>query len=308
MYGVDDHSGGSPENVPAGCFFSKIDLRDREKTAQYISEVKPDVVYALAANAREGASFFQPLDVTERNVNVYINVLEPAIKHGIEKIIFFSSMAAYGKQEPPFDETLERKPCDVYGLSKAWCEQTTEMLSEAHGFKYVIIRPHNVAGRRQRLNDIFRNVIAIFMNRILRGEPIYIYGDGEQKRAFSYIDFSLPCYLRCMDDDIHSEIFNIGGMTEITVNEVAKMVIDCFQGYKIPDIIHIPDRHGEVKYAWSTYQKSVDRLGYKETFSIEEGIKRMSEWAKMKGPQKWTEEKLSIINDKVPATWTMERN
>ena len=90
--------------------------------------------------------------------------------------------------------------------------------------------------------------------------------------------------------------------------KLVELIIENFPEYKRPNIIHLADRHGEVKYAWTTFQKSVDLLGYKETCSIEEAIKRMSKWAKQQGPQDWTEEKLSIVNEKVPETWTMERN
>lgn len=307
VYGVDDLSGGLIDNVPNDCHFTKLDLRNREEAKELVNRIKPDYIYALAANAREGASYFSPRDVAERNVNVLINVLEPAIANNLKKIVYFSSMSVYGGQKSPFEETMERNPVDPYGKSKDWCEEVIEQLSGAHGFNYVIIRPHNVMGERQCLSDVFRNCVAIFMNRIMRGEPIYIYGDGEQKRAFSYIDFSLPCYLRCLDDDINNDIFNIGGMIEVTINEMAQMVIDCFPTYVKPEIIHLPDRHGEVKNAWSTYQKSVDILGYKETFDLKEAVRRMSEWAKLKGPQEWTEEKLPLINEKVPKTWTMPR-
>ena len=308
VYAVDDHSGGSPANVPQGCFFCDLDLRDKKKTRNFIERIEPDYIFALAANAREGASFFQPVSVMERNINVYMNVLEPAIQTGMQKMIYFSSMATMGHQHPPFDESFKRMPCDIYGISKTWCEHTTELLAEVHGFKYVIVRPHNCFGERQSMTDLYRNVIAIFMNRIMKEEALYIYGDGEQKRSFSYIDCSIPCYLRCLDEGINNDIFNIGGTKEITINKIAQMVIAAFPEYKIPQIIHLADRHGEVKNAWSTYQKSIEKLGYEETYSIEEGIKRMAEWAKKQGPQDWTEEQLPLINEKVPSTWTMERN
>jgi len=308
VYAVDDYSGGFVQNVPQGCLFYELDLRDKKKTSNFIDRIQPDIIYNLAANAREGASFFCPLDVIERNVLIFGNLIEPAIANGISKFIQFSSMAAYGNQEPPFNEDMELKPYDVYATNKAACEQMLKQLSGAHGFKYVIIRPRNVYGERQSLKDIFRNCIAIFMNRIMREEPIYIYGDGNQKRSFSYIDFSLPCYLRCLDDDIYNDIFNIGGINTYTINEIVKIVIECFPEYKKPEIIHLADRHGEVKYAWCTYDKAVEKLGYKEDFDTKEGIRRMSEWAKKQGPQEWTEEKLPLINEKVPMTWTMERN
>lgn len=308
IYGVDDYSGGSPNNVSDGCMFYELDLRDKKKTRNLINRIQPDVIYHLAANAREGSSFFCPIDVTERNVNVFINLIEPAIQNGIEKFLQFSSMATYGAQEPPFNEELELRPCDVYGSAKTFCEQAVKELVGAHGFKYVIIRPRNIYGENQSLKDVFRNVIGIFMNRIMREEPIYIYGDGNQKRAFSYIDFSLPCYLRCLDDDIVNDTFNIGGINPYTINEIAQMTIDCFPEYKKPEIIHLPARHGEVKYAWCTYDKAVEKLGYKEDFDVKEGIKRMAEWAKKQGPQEWTEERLPLVNEKVPVTWTMERN
>src|SRR3990167_3178374 len=229
IYGVDDLSGGNIENIDdhieaREMEFKQVDLSIRNKTNAHISDIRPDIIFHLAANAREGASFFQPLNIVERNYLSYMNTLEPSIKYGLDKIVLFSSMAVYGDPKPPFSEDMKRTPVDIYGINKTAMEHTTELLSYMHDFRYTIIRPHNVFGPRQSLKDPYRNVIGIFMNRIMRKEPLYIYGDGEQMRAFSYIADSLPCYVKCMDHKTDEQIINIGGMEPITINKLAELV------------------------------------------------------------------------------------
>lgn len=309
IYTVDDLSGGDIENIDdhiksKEIEFNKIDLSIKNKTDSFMSTIKPDTIFHLAANAREGASFFQPLNIVERNYLAYMNVLEPAIKYGLDKVILFSSMAVYGNQKPPFSEDMERLPVDIYGINKSSMEHTTELLSDIHDFRYTILRPHNVFGPNQSLRDPYRNVIGIFMNRIMRKEPLYIYGDGEQKRALSYIDDSLPCYIECLKDKTDGEIINIGGKQPITVNKLAELVCKYTNvSYHTYPIKHLPDRPNEVKFAYSTWEKSADLLGYDEKIGIEEGISRMAKWAKEKGPQEWSEERLTLWNNKAPSIW-----
>lgn len=309
IYAVDDLSGGYIENIinhikEKDIMFDQIDLSKKDKTDILISTIRPDIIFHLAANAREGASFFQPLNIVERNYLAYMNVLEPAIKYGLDKVILFSSMAVYGNQKPPFSEDMKRLPVDIYGINKSSMEHTTELLSDIHDFRYTILRPHNVFGPNQSLRDPYRNVIGIFMNRIMRKEPLYIYGDGEQKRAFSYIEDSLPCYIECMKDKTDREIINIGGKYHITVNKLAEMVCKYMNvSYDRYPIKHLPDRPNEVKFAYSTWEKSADLLGYDEEIGLEEGILRMAKWAKEKGPQEWSEEILTLWNNKAPSIW-----
>lgn len=307
IYAADDLSGGDLENLDdkfKEIEFEQIDLSLKNKTDIYISHVKPDIIYHLAANAREGASFFQPLNIVERNYQAYMNILEPAIKYGLDKMILFSSMAVYGNQQPPFSEDMKRIPVDVYGINKSAMEHTTELLSHIHDFDYVTIRPHNVFGPRQSLRDPYRNVIGIFMNRIMRKEPLYIYGDGEQNRAFSYIDDSLPCYIECMKDNVDGEIINIGGKSPISVNKLAELVCKYMNvQYSRYPIKYLPDRPNEVKLAYCSWEKSANLLGYDEKIGLEEGISRMAEWAKEKGPQEWSEERLPLWNEKAPIIW-----
>jgi UDP-glucose 4-epimerase len=304
VIGIDDLSGGFRENVPAAVRFYQLDLRDAAGTEAVVSEHRPEVLCHLAANAREGASQFQPRDVCGRNLMAYANVLVPAIRGGMKKAVLYSSMAVYGEQPPPFDETMPRRPVDVYGVNKTAMEEITEILADVHEFMYTTIRPHNVFGERQSLADPFRNVVGIFMNRIMRGEPLYIYGDGEQQRAFSYIGDSLPAFLRAAELDAKTDrqCVNVGGKHPVTVNELARLVAREFGAD--PEIVHLPDRPREVKHAYSTWRKSVDLLGYQERCGLEEGVRRMAAWARSVGPQPWREEALELPSEKAPSIWT----
>lgn len=301
--GIDDLSGGFKRNVPSQVGLRTIDLRDAQAAEQAVSERPPQVLCHLAANAREGASQFQPRDVCGRNLMAYANVLVPAIRGGLKKVVLYSSMAVYGDQEPPFSESMPRRPVDVYGVNKAAMEEMTEILADVHGFSYTILRPHNVFGERQCLRDPFRNVVAIFMNRIMRGEPVYIYGDGEQTRAFSYIGDSLPAFVRAAEvrPELDREVINVGGKRPVSVNDLLKLTSAAFDAK--PEVRYLPDRPREVKHAYCTWEKSEALLGYQERYTLEEAIARMAEWAKSLGPQAWNEEKLELPSSKAPSIW-----
>jgi len=300
---TDDLSGGFKRNVPAGARFEQGDLRDPEAAEGVVADSAPDLLCHLAANAREGASQFQPRDVCARNLMAYVNVLVPAVRRGLKKVVLYSSMAVYGEQTPPFSEEMPRQPVDVYGINKASMEGITEVLAEVHEFEYTILRPHNVFGERQSLRDSYRNVVAIFMNRIMQGEPLYIYGDGEQRRAFSYIGDSLPALLRACElgARLNGQIVNVGGKEDISVNELAGLVAAEFEVE--PKLTYLPDRPREVKRAYSTWQKSEALLGYEEPYGLREGVRRMAQWARELGPQPWSEDTLELPSKKAPVIW-----
>ena len=305
VIGLDDLSGGFVENVPRHPehTFYPVDLSDAIETKRIFEKCQPEILYHLAANAREGASFFDPLDVTRRNLFAYMSTLEACIATGkLKKVVFFSSMSRWGDQMPPFTEDLPPKPIDPYAANKVAAEEITKQLAGAHGFDYTIIIPRNVYGERQSMRDRFRNVLAIWANQILRHEPVTVFGDGEQVRSFSYIQNSLPCYLKCLIGS-SGETVSIGGMRPVTINQAVEMFIHQFQEYD-PEVVHLPDRHGEAKQAWAGVEKSVRLLGYHEGISMEEGFARMAAWAKSRGPQPWNyEHQLALVNELVPKTW-----
>lgn len=309
VYGVDDLSGGYMDNVNPQSRFTKLDLQEKKATADFVDSVKPELVFHLAADATEGRSQFTPINCTMRNYVAYLNLLVPSIKNGMKKMVLTSSMSVYGAQKAPFSEDMRREPEDIYGISKSAMEHATEILSDVYKFNYTIIRPHNVYGPRQNLADPYRNVIAIFINCMLQNKNFYIYGDGNQKRAFSYINDFTPYIVKAGFDDVaNSQIFNIGPMQEYSINELADVVLKkFFPDGNIPDNLKpkfVPLRPKEVVDAWCTMEKAEKLLGYKTTVGLEEGVGKMVEWAREHGAMQFKYlDSLELVNEDTPVTW-----
>src|SRR3990167_8310465 len=275
VYGIDNLSGGYVENVPEEVTFSSIDLIDKRKLASLFKKVKPDYVYHFAAYAAEGLSPFVRNFNYQNNLICSINVINECIKNDVKKIIFTSSMAVYGKGDPPFKETDQPKPEDPYGISKYAVEMDLKQAYSQFGLNYSIIRPHNVIGIRQNIWDKYRNVIGIWIRRVLKGESIIIFGDGKQKRAFSDIKFCLEPMERLMTET-NGQIFNLGSDKEYTLNEVAEILKKVAQEYGLtPEIEHLEARH-EVKFAYSDHTKAKSILGFKDETNLKETIRESS--------------------------------
>jgi UDP-glucose 4-epimerase len=313
IYSVDDLSGGFRENIDKRSKFKKLDLRDRDKTERYIKNIKPEIIFHLAADATEGRSQFTPLSASERNYMAYLNLLVPAIQMGVKKVILVSSMSVYGEGKPPFSESMKPEPVDIYGVAKFAMERATEILSEVHGFKYVIIRPHNVYGPGQNLSDPYRNVVAIFINCLMNNKHYYIYGDGKQKRAFTYISDLTPFIIKAgFLNKAEGEIINLGPTREYSINQLSDVILKSyFKDKKVPLKLkpkYIKDRPMEVKEAYCTNEKARKLLGYKPMISLDEGIGIMIDWARGMGRQKFNyNTKLEIVNKKTPDIWIKKR-
>lgn len=303
VHGIDNLTGGYLRNVHEQTTFHLADLSNDKYIDTIFSGHKFDVVYHLAADATEGRSQFTPLHCTKNNLYSFVNVLKASIKHEVPRFVLTSSMSVYGRQAPPFNEDLPRDPVDVYGVNKASMERILEIMAGVHGFDYTIIRPHNVFGERQNMADPYRNVAAIFINRLLAGKNIYVYGDGEQERAFTYVDNFTPYLAKAAFlDTTKGQIINIGPTEAFTINQLAQAI--CKEVGCEFKPTYMPDRPTEVKHAYCTADKAERLLGYKTTVGFEEGIARMVVWARELGYQepKYLES-LEIINDRTPATW-----
>lgn len=187
-----------------------------------------------------------------------------------------NSMAVYGNAPVPFEENMTPNPIDPYGVAKFACEMDIKIAGEQHGLDWCIIRPHNCVGRNQNLFDSYRNVLGIFIYKGLNNQPLTVYGDGLQQRAFSDMrDIVEPLWNAVMDREASKQIINLGGIKERTVLDAANIISDLA---KVP-IEHLPPRH-EVRNAWSTHKKSEEILGFVHKTELEESIQEMWEWAK----------------------------
>ena len=302
VIGNDNLLGGYVDNVDDRVELYNVDCCDRNMMSEIMQGC--NIVIHCAATAHEGLSVFSPDFITKNIYQASVSTISAAIACGVDRFVFCSSMARYGDQVVPFQESYYPKPVDPYGIAKVAVEQTLKALCETHGMEWNIAVPHNIVGPRQRYDDPFRNVMSIMANRNLQGKPAYIYGDGEQTRCFSYVADCITCLEKlALDPLISSETINIGpDEGTITINELAKLVADeCgFEGSPL----HISDRPNEVKHATCSADKARELLGYKTTVSVEQAVKETVSWIKRKGPKNFDYQfPLEIINEKTPATW-----
>jgi UDP-glucose 4-epimerase len=278
VYGIDDLSGGYITNIPVGVDFHDMNVVHPHGIDKLFETTHFDVVYHCAAYAAEGLSpFIRRFNYTN-NLLATANIVNLCIKHNVGRLVFTSSMAVYGEGSTPFDETSPRLPVDPYGVAKSACEQDIEIAHNQHGLDYCIIRPHNVYGRHQNIWDSYRNFIGIAMYKALNNDPITIYGDGLQTRAFSEMTDSLePLWQAAINPKASAQIINLGGVTESTILDTANIVAEL--AGPNTKLIHLAPRH-EVKHAYPTYQKSIDILGFEHKTELYDGIKNMWEWAK----------------------------
>ncbi len=280
---IDNLFGGYNENINKSANFIQGDLTNRKDCENAVKG--QDIVYHLAAHAAEGQSVFCPIFNTNVNYIGFLELVRAVINEGIGKFVFTSSMAVYGKKPKlPMREDMLREPEDPYGIAKAACERILEIYRSVFGLDYVIIRPHNVYGPRQNLCDPYRNVIGIFMNRIMKGKPPIIYGDGIQTRAFTYIDDCTPYIAKAgFTKKAYGEIINIGNETPTTIKDLADIVLKAMDSKIKPE--YAPARPQEVKHAYCSSEKARKLLGYETSTPIEVGVKKMAEWAKSIGPK-----------------------
>jgi UDP-glucose 4-epimerase len=285
VIGIDDLSGGYKAFIPKAENFTfvKFDLERRKKVVELFAEHKPDVILHFAAYAAEGLSPFIRNFNYRNNLICSANLINECINHNT-KMIFTSSMAVYGEQEPPFTEDKRPQPIDPYGVAKYAVECDLKLAHEQFGLRYNIVRPHNVLGVYQNIWDKYRNVIGIFIRKTLNGQPILVYGDGEQTRAFSDIKYYMKPFDQLLTDH-DSEIFNIGADKYFTLNEVADTVqkIGKKYGYDVP-IEHGEPRH-EVKHAYCDHTKAKTILQFEDNTNLEELIESVFVWA-MKQPNR----------------------
>jgi UDP-glucose 4-epimerase len=282
---LDDLSGGFSDNVPEGAIFVEGSINDVVLVEKLFNEYKFYYVYHLAAYAAEGLSHFIRKFNYENNLIGSINLINQSVIHDVKCFVFTSSIAVYGKNQLPMSESMIPQPEDPYGVAKYAVEMDLKCAHEMFGLNYIIFRPHNVYGERQNIGDRYRNVIGIFINRLIQKMKLPIFGDGEQQRAFTYISDVAPIISKSVENErAYGQVFNIGADTPYTVNQLAKYVSEAM-GVN-PDIEYLEERN-EVKFAYADHSKLMEHFPeYKSSVDLKEGIVKMVEWAGEYGAQK----------------------
>lgn len=302
--GVDSLIGGEQINVPDYVDFAVADCADLAEMTKRMSG--SDIVFHTACTAYEGLSVFSPNLITQNTFQITSSLLSAAIQNKVKRFVFCSSMARYGAQEVlPFTENMICNPQDPYGIAKYASEKLIENLCKVHNMEYVIAVPHNIIGGRQKYDDPFRNVASIMINRILQNKQPIIYGDGSQKRCFSFIDDCISCLEKtAFLEGISGEIFNIGPDEEfITINQLANIIAEIMNFDLQP--IYMPDRPQEVKLASCSANKARKVLGYKTQVSLREGLTELVNFIEARGPKKFQYHvDIEINSPLTPKPWT----
>lgn len=299
---TDDLSGGFRENVPEQSQWVEGDLKDPEFVASLWQNYGPfDYVYHVAAYAAEGLSHFIRRYNYQTNLIASVNLINESVKHEVKCFVFTSSIAVYGANQLPMTEDLVPIPEDPYGISKYATELDLKAAHEMFGLNYVIFRPHNVYGERQNIADKYRNVIGIFMNQTLQDQPMTVFGDGLQTRAFSHVDDVAPLIARSpLVPAAINQVFNVGADKPYKVIELAEEIAAAFN--KPLQLKHL-DARNEVVHAFSDHTKVRDVFQPPAPVDLKTGIQRMAQWVMAQGPATPVEFKAIEVRKNLPPSW-----
>jgi UDP-glucose 4-epimerase len=299
---LDDLSGGFTDNLVEGISFIRGSITDVDLVNDLFKEKQFEFVFHLAAYAAEGLSHFIKRFNYTNNLIGSVNLINASVNTGVKCFVFTSSIAVYGTSpELPMTEQTPARPEDSYGIAKLAVEQELRVCNEMFDLDYVIFRPHNVYGERQNIGDKYRNVVGIFMNQILQGKPMTVFGDGNQARAFSYIGDIAPIMAEAIETPTaFNQVFNIGADQPYSVNDLAIAVAKAME--VTPDIVHFPARN-EVMYAYSSHDKVERVFGPRKLHALDEGLNRMVKWVRQHGARTSQKFKDIEVTKNFPVAW-----
>jgi UDP-glucose 4-epimerase len=298
---LDDLSGGFVDNVPDGALFVEASILDHESINRLFEKYRFTHVYHLAAYAAEGLSHFIKRFNYANNLIGSVNLINAAVNYEVSCFVFTSSIAVYGTGQTPMNEGMIPVPEDSYGIAKLAVERELKVSHEMFGLEYIIFRPHNVYGERQNIGDRYRNVVGIFMNQLLKGEPMTIFGDGTQQRAFTHIDDVAPMIAKSIEyPQARNEIFNVGADQPYAVNELARTVAETMG---LPhQVVHLDPRN-ELKIAFSDHTKAECAFGKREKTPLKDGIHAMAEWVRRHGARESGVFESIEVSKNMPPSW-----
>jgi len=280
VFGVDNLSGGSPENLNPEETFLKREVAVVDELRDIFELAKPDFVYHLAAYAAVGLSPFIRRFNYVNNVVASANVVNCCVNYDVKKLVFASSMDVYGSSNfPPYTEDMRPDPEDPYGIAKYTVEMDLKQASRIFGLRYSIVRPHNIFGVRQNIFDKYRNVLGIWIRQTYSGKPMTVYGSGTQVRAFSDVKFYMTP-LEALMDVGDGEIYNIGADKRMTINEAADIFRDSAASLGLKTSVVHTEPRDEIKEAYCDHTKAKRDLGLSDETDFYTLTREMLHWAR----------------------------
>jgi UDP-glucose 4-epimerase len=275
---LDNLTSGYRENLSSlpDARFVEGDVRDAKTVDDAMQGA--EVVFHLAASVGNTRAIDHPLLDSDINVLGTLTILEAARRHGVRKVVFSSSAGIFGELKTlPINEDHPVEPDTPYGASKLGAEKHCLAYAKLYPLECVCLRYFNVYGVNQRY-DAYGNVIPIFANRMLQGQPVTIYGDGEQTRDFVNVgDVAEANYLAGMNRGV-SGAFNIASGTRVTINHLAELMGRCSDvDVKIE---HAAPRKGDVRHSLADVSRAHKAIGYTPAVSLESGLTEYMAWAR----------------------------
>ena len=278
---LDNLSTGESASLPSEVEPHIGDIREYGIVERVVR--KYDAVVHEAAIVSVQRSVEDPLTVSAVNIEGTLNLLRASAKAKVRKFVFASSAAIYGGGEGlPKTEYMRPEPMSPYAVSKAASEYYCAAFAKVYGLQTVALRYFNVYGPGQKGGE-YSGVIPTFIRRASRGEPLVIYGDGEQSRDFVHVDDVASANVLALERDVPAgAIFNIATGTPVTVNQLARLVVRT-AGRPGSKLEHAPPRAGDIFGSYADIGRAKKLLGYSPKFTIEGGLPSVFEWTRNDG-------------------------
>src|SRR3990167_9501894 len=275
---IDNFSSGFKNNLPpmSDVNFVQGDIRDSASVEKAVQGV--NVIYILAASVGSKRSIEDPFADADINVMGTLNILEAARKYHVRKIIISSSAGIFGELKTlPIDEDHAVEPRTPYACSKLYAEKIALAYADLYDIEAVCLRYFNVYGPHQRF-DAYGNVIPIFVFRMLRGDPLYVYGDGEQTRDFVNVHDVVKANIKSANTVGLTGVFNIASGMSITINQ---LIVKFGKASGIdPTVEFKPPRQGDVRDSLADIHAAQNSFGYAPSTELQRGLEEYCDWAK----------------------------
>jgi UDP-glucose 4-epimerase len=282
----DNLATGLRENVSGAAQFVKGDV-SQSKELEYPFVGGLDAVFHIAGQVSLVRSYTDPVIDLRTNVEGTLNVLTKCVKHRVPRLLYASSMTVYGNDAPlPTPEDSQCEPASYYGITKYAGERYVHATAARRDldfpFHITAFRMYNVYGPRQALDNPYQGVLGIFLGNLLRGEPIMIFGDGQQSRDFIYIRDICDAWLGALDNSAsYGKSINLGSGKRLSINYLADAVLSAFDRTRGEyPVNYAPGRSGEQRHVEADNTRAHQLLGWQPRVPFETGLAETVQWSK----------------------------